>query len=82
MDSLTNSLITLSWSQILLTLLTLLIVRVAWSYLKLWLFLQSLKKKGAEICFRFPLGIIHKSMAETKKGDSFAWCYQSSSLFG
>ena len=45
MDSLTNSLITLSWSQILLTLLTLLIVRVAWSYLKLWLFLQSLKKK-------------------------------------
>ena len=64
---------TVTWTQILLTLAGFLIMRVFWGYLKLWLYLQSLKKKGAEVYFQFPLGKIHQSRAATKKGDTFLW---------
>lgn len=71
-------LITATWSQLLYTILGILLLRLGWKYLRLWLFLQSLKKKGVEIYFKFPVGLYQKINADTKiKGDAFSWYKES-----
>ena len=63
----------MSWLQIFLTLIGLLVLQVCWKYFKLWLYLQELKKKGAEVYFKPPIGMVTKFFADTQKGDGFAW---------
>ena len=67
----------LSWAQLLLTVIGLLILRECWKYLRLWLYLQGLKKKGAEIYFKPPIGMAMKYANDAKRGDAFAWFKES-----
>ena len=63
----------LSWFQILFTVIGLFVLRVVWKYVKLWIYLQSLKKKGGVVYFNPPLGLGKKFADDEKNGDAYAW---------
>lgn len=68
-----NFIFNLSWLQILLSVIGLLFLSVFWKFVRLWFYLQSLKKKGAIVYFSSPLGFALKLESDTKKGDTYAY---------
>lgn len=55
------------------TLVLLLFARILWAYFKIWIYHQSLKKKGAVTLIDFPIGIYVRQEVDAYKGDSFLW---------
>ena len=69
-----NFIFNATWLQVLFTVIALFLIRVCWRYVRLWLYLQGLKKKGAVVHFNPPIGLTRKfEIDNAEKDDDFAW---------
>ena len=62
----------LTFFRVFLAILTLITVRIIFKYMSIWLYITSLRKKGGETCFEFPMGYVMRWHKDLPKGDAFA----------